>query len=147
MLYPFSDPCTADNHTASDHQLHASVKFHTSHKLILWLCFHCEIGVCFWVANTPTSTPHTFAMLVLLLTYDWEKILTLFNMGWWLSFWRFSTIFFMWPWPPHSMISNIFLTALAEEESASCQWMATSIPSSLALWKVTCASADLEVPG
>ena len=62
---------------------------------------------------------------------------------------------FLWARPacPSQIIisasGNTSLTALAEEESASCQWMATCIPSSLALRNVRRAaypSADLDVP-
>ena len=58
----------------------------------------------------------------------------------------------MWNNPSHIMISasgNTSLTALAKEESSSCQWTAACIPSSLALRNVRRAaypSADLDVP-
>ena len=76
-----------DNHTASGHQLHASVRLsHASqtHPVTVLLL---EIGVCFGykgVSKTPTPTPvipHTFTTLILFLTYEWENSLILFNMG------------------------------------------------------------------
>ena len=76
-----------DNHTASGHQLHAWVKLSHASQTPLVTVLLLEIGVCFGykgVSKTPTSTAvihHTLTLLVLLLTYEGEIILILFNMG------------------------------------------------------------------
>ena len=115
-------------------------RFQAFHKFLLWLNLHQnrdEISVCLW-NKAPTCIAAVAPLIFTAELTQTRKYLSTIVLETIFTLWRISRVFW-WARPaclPQIIIlapGNTSHTALAEEESASCQWTATCIPSSLAL--------------